>query len=186
MADSEVLFSITRDLLDTGLRGFPVGTCPNSDVDPYKGLTYGGYPIADLAVRQPEEVIYLLLKREMPDAAQLSAFKMELIANSRLDRGVIEHLRSLPKQGHPMKWLLAALNVMGMYEGTGDYYKDYVNVVAQLPEAVAAIFRIRSGWGDPIPSKPELGWMENFVHMLGAPGASKDLDLRGQGHRLGP
>lgn len=176
MADSEVLFSITRDLLDTGLRGFPVGTCPNSDVDPQKGLTYGGYPIADLADRQPEEVIYLLLKRELPDAAQLSKFKMELIANSRLDKGVIEHLRSLPKQGHPMKWLLAALNVMGMYEGTGDYYKDYVNVVAQLPEAVAAIFRIRSGWGDPIASKPELGWMENFVHMLGAPGASKDLE----------
>src|SRR5690606_14212224 len=44
-----------------------------------------------------------------------------------------------------------------------------------LPELVAAIYRIRSGWGDPIPSKPELGWVENFVHMLGAPGASKDL-----------
>ena len=88
---------------------------------------------------------------------------------------MIEHLRSLPKQGHPMKWFLAAINVMGMYEGTGDYSKDCLNVIAQLPEAVAAIFRIRSGWGDPIPSKPELGYMENFVHMLGAPGAKPDL-----------
>lgn len=74
-----------------------------------------------------------------------------------------------------MKWFLAALNVMGMYEGTGDYAKDCINVVAQLPEAVAAIFRLRSGWGEPIAPKPELGYMENFVHMLGAPQASPDL-----------
>lgn len=175
MADSEVLFTITREHLDTGLRGFPVGTCPNSHVDPMTGLFYGGYPIADLAERQPEEVIYLLLKRELPDAAQLAAFKQDLVSHSKLHPGVIDQLRSLPKQGHPMKWFLAAINAMGMYSGTGDYAKDYLNVVAQLPEAVAAIFRIRSGWGDPIASKPELGWVENFVHMLGAPGASKDL-----------
>ncbi len=175
MADSEALFTITKDLLDTGLRGFPVGTCPNSHVDPVKGLFYGGYAIPELADRNPEEVIYLLIKRELPDAARLAAFKKELAANSRLDRGVIEHLRSLPKKGHPMKWLIAAINAMGMYEGTGDYAKDCINVIAQLPEAVAAIFRIRSGWGDPIASKPELGYMENFVHMLGAPGAKPDL-----------
>lgn len=175
MAENEVLFSITKEHLDTGLRGFPVGTCPNSHVDPIKGLFYGGYAIPELANRQPEEVIYLLIKRDLPDAAQLAAFKKELAANSKLNPGVIEHLRSLPKQGHPMKWFLAAINVMGMYEGTGDYAKDCINVIAQLPEAVAAIFRIRSGWGDPIPSKPELGYMENFVHMLGAPGVKPDL-----------
>lgn len=175
MAESEVLFSITKDHLDTGLRGFPVGTCPSSHVDPMKGLFYGGYAIPELANRQPEEVIYLLIKRNLPDAGQLAAFKKELVANSKLHPGVIEHLRSLPKQGHPMKWFLAAINVMGMYAGTGDYAKDCINVIAQLPEAVAAIFRIRSGWGDPIPSRPELGYMENFVHMLGAPGAKPDL-----------
>jgi citrate synthase len=175
MADSEVLFTITKEHLDTGLRGFPVGTCPNSHVDPMKGLFYGGYPIPALAEKAPEEVIYLLIKREMPTAAQLEAFKKDLAANSKLNPGVIEHLRSLPRHGHPMKWFLAAINVMGMYEGTGDYAKDCINVIAQLPEAVAAIFRIRSGWGDPIPSRPELGYMENFVHMLGAPGAKPEL-----------
>src|SRR5690606_27549564 len=175
MAESEVLFKITQEHLDTGLRGIPVGTCPNSHVDPQLGLFYGGYPIADLAEKEPEAVIYLLLKRELPDAAQLAAFKKELAAHSKLHPGVITQLRSLPKEGHPMKWFLAAINAMGMYQGTGDYAKDYFNVVAQLPEAVAAIFRIRSGWGDPIPSRPELGWVENFVHMLGAPEATPEL-----------
>jgi citrate synthase len=175
MTESEVLFKITRDSLDTGLRGFPVGTCPNSHVDPMKGLFYGGYAIPELSEKGPEEVMYLLLKRELPTASQLASFKQDIIANSKLHPGVIEHLRSLPKAGHPMKWLLAAINVMGMYEGTGDYAKDYLNVLAQLPEAVAAIFRIRSGWGEPIASKPELGWVENFVHMLGAPDATPEL-----------
>jgi citrate synthase len=64
---------------------------------------------------------------------------------------------------------------MGMFENAGDYRKDCLRVIAQLPELVAAIYRIRSGWGDPIPSRPELGWVENFVHMLGAPGASPNL-----------
>ena len=40
-----------------------------------------------------------------------------------------------------------------------------------MPEVVAAIYRIRAGWGAPIASKPELGLMENFVHMMGVPGA---------------
>jgi citrate synthase len=175
MAEGEVLFKITKEHLDTGLRGFPVGTCPNSHVDPVKGLFYGGYPIADLADKQPEEVIYLLIKRELPKADELAAFKKELIAHSKLHPDMLKHLKGLPKQGHPMKWLLDAINVMGMYGGTGDYAKDCMNVIAQLPEAVAAIFRIRSGWGEPIPSKPELGYVENFVHMLGAPNASPDL-----------
>ncbi|HLP43238.1 MAG TPA: citrate (Si)-synthase [Fibrobacteria bacterium] len=175
MNGNGILFTITKEHLDTGLRGFPVGTCPNSNVDPVQGLSYGGYPIQALADKQPEEVIYLLINRELPDAAQLATFKEKLADNSHLDKGVIEHLSTLPKQGHPMKWFLAAINVMGMYEGTGDYTKDCINVIAQLPEAVAAIFRIRSGWGDRIPSRPELGYMENFVHMLSAPGAKPDL-----------
>ncbi len=175
MSGGEILFTITREHLDTGLRGFPVGTCPISDVDPYKGLSYGGYAISDLAERQPEEVIYLLLHKELPDAAHLATFRQELIKNSRLHPEILEKLRTLPRHGHPMKWLMSAILLMGMYSGTGDYAKDCLQVIAQLPEAVAAIFRIRSGWGEPIASKPELGYMENFAYMLGAPGASPEL-----------
>lgn len=175
-------FTITREALDTGLRGFPVGTCPISHVDPLKGLYYGGYPIAALADKDPEEVIHLLLRRELPDAAGLKSFKEELAAHSRLDPEVLRQLKFLAEArrgagaaGHPMKWLLQGLNLLGMFSGKGDYRKDCLTVVAQIPELVAAIFRLRSSWGDPIPSRPELGYMENFVHMLGAPKASPHL-----------
>jgi citrate synthase len=171
----EVLFTITRDHLDTGLRGFPVGTCPISDVDPVKGLSYGGYPIAELAHLEPEEVIHLLLRKELPDAGKLAVFHGELLGQGPLNPGVLKLLESFPRDGHPMKWLLGGIVAMGMFENAGDYRKDCLRVIAQLPELVAAIFRIRSGWGDPIAPKPELGWVENFAHMLGAPGASPDL-----------
>jgi citrate synthase len=171
----ETLFTITRDHLDTGLRGFPVGTCPISDVDPVKGLSYGGYPIAQLADLEPEEVIHLLLRKELPDTARLAVFHGELVGQGPLHPGVLKMLESFPRDGHPMKWLIGGITAMGMFENAGDYRKDCLRVIAQLPELVAAIYRIRSGWGDPIPSKPELGWVENFVHMLGAPGASPDL-----------
>lgn len=39
---SKVLFEITEDHLETGLRGVPVGYCPTSFVDPIKGLFYRG------------------------------------------------------------------------------------------------------------------------------------------------
>lgn len=175
MADDDVLFTITRDHLDTGMRGFPVGTCPVSDVDPQKGLSYGGFPIAELADLEPESVMHLLLRKELPSADQLAAFKRELIAQGPLNPGVLKLLEHFPREGHPMKWFMGGLVAMGMFEPKGDYRGDCLRVMAQLPELVAAIFRIRSGWGAPIASRPELGWVENFVHMLGAPAADKNL-----------
>lgn len=175
MAESEVLFTITKDQLETGLRGVPVGYCPTSSVDPLLGLFYGGYPVEKLAYNEPEEVIYLLFNRELPNAEQLAEFKKVLVAHSKLNPEIIKHLKALPKEGHPMKWFMHGLNLMGMYSGTGDYKKDAMNVVAQLPELVAAIYRIRSGWGETIESKPELGYIENFVNMLNPPNTNENL-----------
>ena len=172
---TEALFTITRDHLDTGLRGFPVGTCSLSDVDPVKGLSYGGYPIAQLADLEPEEVIHLLLRKELPGPAELAVFHGELLGQGPLHPGILRMLETFPREGHPMKWLIGGIVAMGLFEPKSDYRKDCLRVIAQLPELVAAIYRIRSGWGSPIASKPELGWVENFVHMLGAPGASPEL-----------
>lgn len=176
MSESEILFELTKEHIETGLRGIPVGYCTTSKVDPILGLSYVGYPVAELAHKDPEEVIYLLFNKELPNSGQLAAFKQKLIDNSSLNPGVIESLRVLPKEGHPMKWFLHGLNMMGMYdEERTDYKKAAIKVVAQLPELVAAIFRIRSGWGEPIASKPELGYMENFTAMLNPPGANEHL-----------
>ena len=168
----EVLFTVTRAHLNTGLRGYPVGTCRTSKVDPLTGVSYVGYPITELAFRDPEEVVFLLHNKHLPSAEELAAFKADLVRRSPLDPRVIELIRGLPHDGHPMEWLCTALLFLGMTGKTGDYREDALNLIARSPEVIAAIFRIRSGWGEPIASEPERGLIENFVHMLGVPGGN--------------
>ncbi|MCB9693023.1 MAG: citrate (Si)-synthase [Alphaproteobacteria bacterium] len=172
MADNdEVLFTLTRAHLNTGMRGIPVGTCRTSKVDPLTGVSYIGHPIADLAEKEPEEVIHLLLERRLPSPDELAAFSADLRTRRGIPAAVLTGLAALPREGHPMEWLIAGLNLLGMTAKTGDWAEDAKNLIAWSPELVAAIFRIRSGWGDPIPSDPARDLIDDFVHMLGVPGA---------------
>jgi citrate synthase len=167
----EVLFEITEGNLDTGLRGVPVGRCRTSQVDPVTGVSYVGHAIADLAYQDPEAVAFLLLERRLPDEAELDAFRADLVARRGLDRRVLDVLHSLPREGHPMEWLVTGLSVMGMTSKSGDWETDARNLIARAPELVAAIFRIRSGWGAPIAPGTETGLIESFVAMMGVPDA---------------
>ena len=66
MSEDEVLFNIKESNLDSGLRGVPVGTCETSFVDPLEGVHYVGYPVEDLVDLEEEDVVYLLLNKELP------------------------------------------------------------------------------------------------------------------------
>jgi citrate synthase len=175
---SDVLFEVTEKNLNTGLRGIPVGTVRTSYVDPIKGLHYVGQPVSELWQLDPEAAVYLLFNKALPDEAQLENFKLDLARRSRVDPRVVELLAQLPKDGHPMEWFIAGLSYLGMTGRTGDYQEDALNAVARVPELVANIFRLRSGWGSPIESKPELGLVENFVHMMGIPNTDTESLIR--------
>ncbi len=170
---SEVLFQVTRAHLNTGLRGFPVGTVRTSAVSPQEGVSYVGYPIKQLAYQDPEAVVFLLHNKHLPSDDELAAFKADLVSRSAVDPQVLELIKQLPREGHPMEWLCSALFYMGMTGKTGDFREDALNLIARSPEVIAAIFRIRAGWGELIPSEPERGLVENFVHMLGVPGGDE-------------
>jgi citrate synthase len=174
MSDPAVLFTITEAELDTGLRGVPVGTCMTSDVDPQTGVSYVGYPIGDLYDLEPEAVVYLLFHKELPTAEQLVAFQAELRGRIGMPAEALAALKALPAAGHPMEWFINGLTLLGMTGKTGKYDQDALNAVAWVPELVAAIFRIKSGWGDPIAPRKDLGLVENFVYMLGMPGADTE------------
>ena len=173
-----VEFEVTADKLDTGLRGFPVGTCWTSRVDPEQGVSYVGYPIADLAHLAPVSVIFLLFNKELPSDEELEAFRRDLRSRQAVDPSLIELLRQLPAAGHPMEWFCTAIQVLGMTEKTGDYKEDALNLVAKMPVVLAAIFRIREGWGEPIGPRSDLDYVENFVHMLDMPGADQKQQIR--------
>ena len=57
-----------------------------------------------------------------------------------------------------------------MFEGTENYAEDGLNLIAKTPEIAATVINHHAGWGKAKPSKPELGYMENFTHMLNIPG----------------
>jgi citrate synthase len=84
-----------------------------------------------------------------------------------------------------MLWLVTGILYLGMSETTRDWREDSLNLIARANPLVAAIFRLREGWGDPIPPRDDLDYASNFAHMLGAPGASELLgDVLRQFHVL--
>jgi len=173
MSDDTVLFEITNKHLNTGLRRFPVGRVRTSRVDPQDGVSYVGYPIADLANLDPEAAIYLLFNKRLPTDSELAECKADLASRATVDPKVMSCIQALPRDGHPMEWLINGLTLLGMTGKTGDFYEDGLNLIARSAELIASIFRVRSGWGDPIPSNPSLGLVENFVNMMGVPGADQ-------------
>lgn len=166
---ADVLFEITKDHLETGLRGFPVGFCPTSYVDPQKGLFYCNKPVADLAYREPMEVVYLLYKGQEGKPEELKAFAENLKKRAIVSPEVISQIYQLPRKGHPMELFPAALLILGMLEKKNNYREDCLNLIAKLPHLVAAVINHHAGWGETKAPRPDLGYMENFVYLLNAP-----------------
>lgn len=171
---NEVLLAITKDHLESGLRGYPIGYCTTSTVDPTKGLFYGKYSVADLAKWEPESVIFLLYYGRQGSPDEIKHFTDDLRQRAPLSLEVHKHIKQLPRQGHAMKMLSCALLICGMLEGKGDYREDCLNLIAKIPEITAAVINHHAGWDGPKPSRPELGYMENFTQMLNVPGGNFD------------
>ena len=177
MEGEETLFNVLESNLDTGLRGIPVGTCQTSYVDPIEGVHYVGYPVEDLVNLEEEDVIYLLLFKELPSPEQSEKFRAELaLRGESLPTGALRVLESLtPGSWHPMDWLAIGIMALGTAEATGDIRSDSMNLIARMPELMARVFLLRGGKKEQLrPRKPELGLVENFVHMLGIEGEEAD------------
>lgn len=171
---SEPLFQLEKKHLETGLRGVPVGYCPTSYVDPQKGLHYCSKPIIELADKSPEEVIFLLLHKKEGNQEEIATFSAELAKHEKCSDAVIGAIYQLPREGHPMNLVSAALLILGIFEKTGDYQKDCFSVIAKIPHLIAAVINHHAGWGKTPDPDQSLGYVENFVHMLKIPGIDKE------------
>jgi len=172
---SEVLFQITKEHLETGLRGFPVGYCTTSVVDPQKGLFYAGRPVSELAAWSPEEVIYLIYFGKKGSAQEIKHFFADIMRRSSLSDETVNAVCHLPRQGHPMKLFCAGILLMGMVEKHGDYREDCLNLIAKAPHLAATVINHHAGWGKTPRPRPDLGYMENFAHMLQIPGGDAKM-----------
>ncbi len=79
-----------------------------------KGLYYRGYDINDLAEFSTyEEVAYLLIHGEMPNASQLSRYKTSLKAMRGIPAPVKAVLEEIPAAAHPMDVLRTGCSILG-------------------------------------------------------------------------
>ena len=164
---ADVLLEITSAHLDIGMRGIPVGTCRTSSVSAEEGVQYVGRPIAELAAMDPEDVVFLLFNKRMPDSDESAAFRADLQSRAKVPEGVVKVLECLPLEGHPMDWLSIGIQVLGMIGKTEDWKEDALNLIASMPYLMAAIFRIRGGRKGVVPEvDPSIGMVESFVAML--------------------
>jgi len=145
MSDEESLLDLTTSHLNTGLRGVPVGTCRTSFVTPTEGVHYCGYPISELAMMSPEDIVYLLFHKELPNLEQSVEFRKELQSRGAIPEPeeLKEVLGALPCTGHPMEWLSIGIQTLGMLGCVNDWREDALNLIARMPRLMGLVFRYR-------------------------------------------
>lgn len=175
-------------VVDRGLEGVVVGATELSNVEGALGrLTYRGYDIADLAANATfEEVCYLLLFGQLPNAYQLADLGVRVAANRALPEPILEWLEATPKGAWPMDVLRTTISALAMFaphrEHDGAHPsnpRSAIHLIAKTPTIVAAWDRIRRGL-HPIAPLPSLSVAANFLYMrtgkMPIPEAERALD----------
>jgi len=160
------------DDIKKGLLGIIVDETEISKVMPeINSLTYRGYAAQDLCARcNFEEVAYLILNKELPKKNQLKQFVKDLTKERALSKNLIEILKKIPKNSHPMDVTRTAVSVMGLEDKESKDNSPKANlrkalrIFAKTPTALAAFYRLRKGKKIIAPKK-NLSFSENFFHM---------------------
>ena len=166
--------------INRGLKGIYFERSGVSHIDGAKGeLLYRGYTIHDLAEYSTfEEVCYLLIHGELPNADQLAEFDAALKAARELPGEVHEIIRAC-KDGHPMDVLRTAVSALAALEpdsqetGEEAFLRNGIRLTAQVPMIIAAHEAIRNG-RDPVPADPSLSHAANWLWMLKGEKPSED------------
>lgn len=164
--NSPILFQITQDGLETGLRGMPIGYCTTSHVDPMAGLHYRGHPISHFISAKPEEVLYMLFTQGGRVKMGLADFVKEMRRRAGLSPQTVASVMALPRSGHPMALYSAAVLLLGMHEGQGDLMEDALNLIAKIPDLTALVINYHAHGEGIVPSDEKMGYVERFCHLL--------------------
>jgi len=149
-------------------------------------LRYRGYPIDQLAERSTFiETSYLLIKGELPTAAQLSAFDNNIRRHTLLHEDMKRFFEGFPANAHPMPVLSSAVSALStFYEGFLDPldHEDFelatYRLLAKLPTIAAYAYKKSVGQPFLYPDN-SLTLVENFLRMtFGFPAEPYAVDPR--------
>lgn len=170
-----------------------------SYLDPNEGIRFRGMTIPEVLEKLPkvpgsempfvEGHLWLLLTGDIPTMEEAQSLAEEFKQRQQIPQYVIDVLRAMPRDTHPMTMLSAAIVAMqresifvqrynqGMHRN--DYwdptYEDSMNLLAKLPGIAAYIYRMKYRSDTIIPPHPDLDFGGNFAHMMGIPKPYDDV-----------
>lgn len=159
-----------EEIYSPGLEGVIAGETAISTVS--GGLSYRGYSIEELARNCTfEEVAYLLLYGELPNAKELEDFYKRLAAAAQVPAPIIEALRKIPAAASSMDVLRSACSMLAHWDPDVTDNSHDANVrkaerlLAQLPVVMCARHRLKEG-KEPVAAEASRSLAENCLHML--------------------
>src|SRR5437588_9346017 len=155
-----------------GLAGVIAGETSICWVDPNAGLMYRGYDIHEMGDKATfEEVAYLLLNGELPNAKQLKDFKQQIASERALPPQVEQMMQLIPKNTHPMDVLRTGVSKLGSFDKElNDHSHDAnirkpIRLIARVNTLITGGFRTSQG-EKPLPENPELSQAANLFYKL--------------------
>ncbi|HEY3345028.1 MAG TPA: citrate (Si)-synthase [Anaerolineaceae bacterium] len=192
---------VTVDQIYGGLRGVITQVSDISYVDPLEGLRLRGYTIPGLLEMLPRAgsscyplaggLYYLLMIDRMPTLSDALQIESEWKARAEIPAYVIDMLRAMPRDTHPMALFSMAIlalepqSVFPRRYGKGlpkpiwwqAILEDSLNLTAKLPALAGFIYNLKYRDGELIAPDPNLDWSANFGHMIGRENSLDFLDL---------
>ena len=139
-------------------------------------LLHCGYPIEQLAEHSDFlELCFLLLNGELPSAAEKDDFVGEIKRHSKVDDQLRNFFTGFRRDAHPMAMMCGVVGALAAFYHNslditdGSHRRDTAHrLIAKMP-ILAAMSR-RHALGLPfIDPRDDLGYAENFLHMMFAP-----------------
>ncbi|MBF0598073.1 citrate synthase [Faecalibacter rhinopitheci] len=136
-------------------------------------LLYRGYPIEQIADQSNfEEVMYLLIKGELPTQEQLDGFVADIRKNTEVAEEIVTMLNAFPQGSHPMAIISSLTSALSVFNADKinvateeEMYEAAVTLLGQFP--VIAAWSQRKIKGLPLTkSDNSLSYVENFYQML--------------------
>jgi len=160
-------------VISKGLEGIVANESALSLVDGKNGvLIYAGYRIEDLVQKTTfEEVMFLLHRGKLPNQSELDTFTTKLRDQRELPQGVIDFLKSAPKDSGPMDVLRTGVSMLGLYDTRGDNQNRDLNeeramsICAKLPLIVAYFHLARQG-KEMAPVRKDLSEAAHFLYLI--------------------
>jgi 2-methylcitrate synthase/citrate synthase II len=161
---------MSEAIYSPGLEGVIAGETAISTVA--GGLQYRGYAIGDLAEYATfEEVAFLLLHGELPNAESLADFRRRLGNAAEMPKAVHQLMRRLPMDTTPMNVLRSACSLLSHWDPEREDNSHEANVrkgerlLAQLPVLMAARHRIKQH-KEPVLADSHRSLAGNILYML--------------------